>query len=205
MKVYALYDERRDERGPLEAELKRQGIEAELRAAILAHGETPEASISWNHKALVALARKLKLPEVGILEADVLFPHPKGWQYFLDQKPDEYDLYLGGYYDPGNWHGVLRPDQDAWPMLAVDRPNGFHCYCVHERYYDRFLATPADAHIDDAQHGGSFILCYPIPAIQRPGWSANAKEKVNYNHKFDSRPGDVYGWEYYKHSDYPIT
>lgn len=200
MKVYALYDERRDERGPLEAELKRQGIEAELIYCPSFLPGPPEITINFMHKLFVKLARKHNYPEVCILEADVLFPHPDGWKYFLRNKPHHYDLYLGGTY--GNYFEAWH-EMDSGVYYLTHRPAGFHCYCIHSRYYDKFLSVPGDVHIDDAQDSGDFFVCYPFAAIQKPSYSAHKRAYANYNHDFDKRPQDVYGYEYYHHSDYP--
>jgi hypothetical protein len=70
-------------------------------------------------------------------------------------------------------------------------PTGLHCYIIAQRYYDTFLATDPAVHIDTAQQKGLFKVCYPMAAIQRPGWSWNNKEIVNYNTNLN--PKDVYG------------
>lgn len=201
MKVYAMFDGRRDERDHLVQELQRQGIDAELMACPHFPGETAIQHINYMHKLFVREAQRLQLPEVCILEADVLFPHPEGWKYFLANKPEVYDLYLGGTYGEYRPADIFSPDFGTGFITHL--PVGLHCYCIHERYYDKFLATADDAHIDTAQRNGRFVVCFPMAAIQRPSRSAISKAWANYNHAFDAHPGLVYGWEYYNHADYP--
>ena len=166
-------------------ELERQGICAYWRE-LSVQAETVVESINMTHKRAVYFAKYKGLPEVCIMESDVMFPAADGWEYFLRNKPDSFDLYLAGTYGDFDYH--------TEGGYYVRRPAGFHCYIIHEKYYDKFLATPPELHIDDAQEGW-FSLCYPFAALQRPGWSATAKRKVNYNNDLlNNRKEDVYGW-----------
>lgn len=127
------------------------------------------------------------------MESDVMFPAADGWEYFLKNKPADFDLYLAATY--GEFMAAIPCGPNGMMYTYVNRPAGFHCYIIHERYYDTFLNTPPDLHIDDVQTGGVYKVCYPFAALQRPGWSANAKGNVNYNNDLlHNRKYDVYGW-----------
>ena len=112
-----------------------------------------------------------------ILEDDIMFTAPGAWQRFLSLMPEDYDLYLGGCYGPVE-DGITHV------------PVGFHCYAVHERYYDTFLETDPTKHIDTAQKGGIYKVCYPMVALQRPGFSWNNKADVDYNKQL--KPEDIW-------------
>lgn len=189
MKIVIIHDDRRDEekRVLCEKEVHRQGIQQYNFWPANYVGETVEAAINQSHKQVVALAKEMGWDEVCIMESDVMFPAADGWKYFLMKQPlpGSYDLYLAGTYGEVLYHKLY-----GYPY--TDIPCGFHCYIIDSRYYDTFLATPAEQHIDSAQRGGVYRLCYPFAAIQRPGWSANAKKKVDYNVKLQRH--DVYGW-----------
>ena len=117
-------------------------------------------------------AKQNGLPEVAICEDDILFTSLRSWDYFLEHKPEDYDLYLGNYYS-----GVLMPDNTLYGFT------GFTLYFVNHRYYDTFLETPANKNIDAAQRGrGKFVACQPEVARQRSGYSSHRKKIVNDDH-----------------------
>ena len=66
------------------------------------------------------------------MEDDVYFPAQDGFEYFLKNKPDDFDIYLGGIY--------LGSDKVKEMNQRIrHRFSGLHCYIVHERFYDTFL------------------------------------------------------------------
>lgn len=174
------------------AELERQGISGyQVHFPVPCPGEwTVQRCINASHKNLVALAKFHNLDEVCIMESDVWFPAVDGWEYFLKNKPQLYDIYLAGTYD-----GCGEPTPTDG-IRGLIRPNGFHCYIIHQRHYDRFLSVNDDAHIDDAQPVGRiYKVCFPFAALQHPGWSANAKKDVDYNGDlYKNHKNYVYGW-----------
>lgn len=146
-------------------------------------------SINLSHKQIIKWAKDKELEEVCVWEDDCMFPAKDGWDRFLKLKPKEYDLYLGGAYGLNKvaW-GRVRKEQG---IVEVHNFVGLHCYFCHSRYYDKFLSVPDDQHIDTIQAGlGKFYLCYPMVALQRPGFSANNKAVVNYNSSLEEE--DIY-------------
>lgn len=151
---------------PLVEEMHRQGINYKIWDAVECKDSVIK-SINLSHKQIVQYAKDNGLKEIAIGEDDLFFPAPNGWQFFLRNKPEKYDLYLGCTFMPLHAKSVC----------------GFHLYCIHEQYYDKFLSIPDNVHIDTAQDElkGHFEFCYPYPALQRPMWSANNRAEVNYN------------------------
>lgn len=179
MKLNIILDSRRTEKyQPLMDELSKQGItDFHIWPCVL----MPEVieSINASHKLIVQWAKDNGLKEVAIAEDDVYFPATDGWQYFLKNKPEDYELYLAASY--GGY--------------SEKQPIGFHLYCVHEQFYDKFLSIPDNCHIDTGTWFmgiEKFVFCYPFAALQRPGFSANNGSYADYNTILKKE--DVYGW-----------
>lgn len=191
MEIHVLYDNRPqpDKLPILMAELRRQGIEpTKIWSPIEA--KTVIASINRSHKAIVRYAKEIELSEVVLIEDDCQFVAPDGWQYFLNHKPDDYDIYLGGCY--GLNKVAFNTVREQVGAIEIHNFVGLHCAIIHSRYYDRFLSVPDNEHIDTIQAGmGKFYLCYPMAAIQRKGFSANNMAEVDYNSQLVAE--DVYG------------
>lgn len=163
---------------PLLKELKRQHIGHYRLWHPVQNEQSVVKSINLSHKQIVRWAKEQGLKEVVIGEDDLYFPANDGWDYFIRNKPEDYELYLACTY------GGLKEKQTV----------GFHLYCVHESFYDKFLSVPDHEHIDTAMWfmgNEKFHFCYPFAALQRPGFSANNLSHTNYNTILTE--SDVYG------------
>lgn len=134
-------------------------------------------SINLSHKRIVSWAKSEGLKEVCIAEDDLCFTAKGGWSHFLNQKPEKFSLYLWGSY--------IVP-------LTNKCICGFQLYVVGEEFYDTFLNTPTDVHIDTYfdKVEGDYRFCYPFSALQRACFSANNKAITNYNTSL--RPEDIW-------------
>lgn len=176
MTLNIIHDNRRSERWePLMQELFRQGIMDYKIWPPVEDTNNVIRSINLSHKQIVQDAKDRGLKETAIAEDDVFFPSPDGWKYFLRKKPPYYELYLGGCYSP------IKHGWDEAPYSYTQNPVGLHMYLIHERYYDTFLATDEMSHIDTAQESIAIKVCYPMAALQRPGFSANNRDHADYN------------------------
>ena len=168
MKLNIILDDRKPERyGLLLGEMIRQGItDYEFFPCHIVPSVVE--SINLSHKMIVRKAKEEGLTEVCIAEDDLMFPAKDGWDFFLSNKPKEFDLYLAASYIP---------------PVSNNKICGFHLYIVAEKFYDRFLSVPDNVHIDTEMNNlkGDYKFCYPFPALQRPGFSSNNKTDVNYN------------------------
>lgn len=127
-------------------------------------------SINLAHKQIVEYAMIAGWDEVAIAEDDVKFSAPGAWDYFLNHKPDVFDLYLGGIF-------LGQPDENG---LVTDF-TGMTCYVVAKRFYETFLSIPEDEHIDRALGGlGRFVVCQPFIATQFDGHSSNTGKNEVY-------------------------
>lgn len=143
-------------------------------------------SITLSFKMIVKMAKDSGLNEVAIGEDDLMFPSKNGWEYFLNNKPENFDVYIGGTYY------INKPDDYKPPVIKVKEWVGNHLIIIHKKYYDTFLSLPENSHCDTANSGkGDFYVCFPFAAIQRPSYSANNMAFVNYNSIL--KPEWVYG------------
>lgn len=95
--------------------------------------------VNSGHRKIVQYAKDNKLPKIIIAENDLTFTDKGAWKYYLDNEPKDYDLYLGMVYI-----GEVKENRLA------SEASGFTLYTIHERFYDRFLSTPPEQHIDRA-------------------------------------------------------
>lgn len=173
-----IYDNRHSEDyGRLLGEFIQQGITKFMFWEAIVLPDSVVKSISQSHKMIVQWAKDNNMDMVVIGEQDLMFTAPDAWDYYLKQMPQSFDVYLGCSYVPPISNNILC---------------GFHLYTVHKNYYDKFLSVDEDKHIDTAvsDMGGDFKFCYPFPALQRPGFSANNKAIVDYNKILE--PKDIY-------------
>lgn len=159
-------------------ELDRHGIDAKIWQGIHDPNDVVR-SIGLSHKQIVQFAVKHHLPQICIMEEDVWFPANDGWQYFQQNIPDSFDLYLGGAY--GLNYTALASIQKNPGAIEIHNFAGLHCYIINASYYEKFLSLPENRHIDDQPGLGKFYVCAPFAALQYPGWSSNAREMVDYN------------------------
>lgn len=189
MTIHVLYDDRKPERlDNVMEEFRRQNISNNVKiwGAIIKNNISIVESINAGHKNIVQYAKDNNLPEICIAEDDLMFPNENGWNYFIENKPDLFDLYIGGNYLCDN-----RIEKKP-PLLKVSEYVGNQLIIISKKYYDVFLSVPNNQHIDTAQKGlGEFYVCYPFVALQRPGRSANNNnEIVDYNKILDI--SDIY-------------
>ena len=153
---------------PLLEELKKQNISDYKLWSPVEDSKSVVRSINLSHKQIVQWAKENKMPYVIIAEDDLMFTCDGAWEYFLENMPSEFDLYLGCTY--------IVPIQN-------NKICGFHLYAIGESFYDAFLNTPEDVHIDTEMNNivGNYFFCYPFPALQRKGFSLNNKTIVDYN------------------------
>jgi hypothetical protein len=171
-----IYDDRKFEDYPIIIdEMNRQGI-TEYNIIKPVYHKIVVNSINLTQKSIVREAKERGDEMVCIMEQDIWFPNKSGWKYFLENIPADFDMYSGGTY------GIDTRFEYKPPVVKVNLFIGHHCVIVHSKYYDKFLETNETKHIDTEQEGkGDFYVCFPFAALQRPGYSFNNRDKVDYN------------------------
>lgn len=127
-------------------------------------------SINLAHKQIVEYAKIAEWDEVCVGEDDLKFSSPGAWNYFLKNKPCDFDMYLGGIF-------LGIPDENN----VVKAFTGMSCYVVAKRFFDTFLSVPDEDHIDRSLDGlGRYVVCNPFVVTQYDGWSANTGKMETY-------------------------
>lgn len=140
------------------------------------HAKTVEKGINLAHKQIVRYAKENELDKVLIFEDDIQFTDRGAFKYFIDHEPLDYDLYLGGIF-----LGTIRDNV----VKSFTAPT---CYMVHKEFYEKYLATDNDSHIDHALSGiGKYIVCEPFICRQHNGISGNTGKYENYDFIFETR------------------
>jgi len=109
------------------------------------------------------------LTSVIIAEDDIYFTVPGAFIYFCENQPLEFDLYLGAIS-----YGKITGN------LTVSNFSGLLFYQVHERFYDRFLAIPADQYLDRALRGkGLYKVCPAFVVLENNGIRDNFGKQID--------------------------
>ncbi|MBS1520577.1 MAG: hypothetical protein JST50_06245 [Bacteroidetes bacterium] len=168
---------RRDRLDLLKGELQNQNIfEYKMWDGII-DPTIPARGISQAHKQIVKYARKEKMSEILIVEDDIHFTAEGAFQFFINNKPPDYDIFLGSIYE-----GNIRKDN------TVDDFSGLTIYIINERFYDIFISAPENVNLDRALYNkGKFVVCNPFIAIQHNGFSDNLKRFCNYEECLNGR------------------
>jgi len=121
-----------------------------------------KAGINKAHRQIVQWTKDNNLPNVFIAEDDLKWYGKGAWKYFLDNMPDDYDLYLSSYYSG-------RADENN----IIQSFSGLTLYSVKNSYYDTYLSTPDNGHIDTAlsMAGGKFVVSPKFVTYQMPSFS----------------------------------
>lgn len=129
-----------------------------------------ETGIAVAHKQIVLDAQRRRLPFVTIAEDDIRFTGSGAWKYYVDNLPDDFDLYLGGLL----FGSRIKKDR------TIETFAGTHLWTIHSRFFDTVLAVPERKNIDSALgHKGRFVVCDPLVAKQHVTYSDRDKKVVD--------------------------
>ena len=152
-------------------EANEQGYDFRLWEGIKSQ-DKPAVNISKAHRRIVKFAKDTNLEEIIILEDDIKWCCKGAFDYFINNKPKLFDLYLATI----SWGRVL-PDN-----MVLDF-SGLMGYIIHNKYYNTFLSSDTKLDIDRAQaRRGQFYVCNPFAAIQYETFSDNTK-RIHLNDK----------------------
>lgn len=122
--------------------------------------------ICLGHKSIIRDAKENGYPMVCVLEDDTVWFASGAWDYFLENIPEDFDIYFSMCY-------VCAIEENRIKGVF----SGMTCYIVHERFYDFFLSIPDSCHID--RHLGltanihKYIVCPKFVCYQFGGKSDN--------------------------------
>lgn len=177
MTAYVVHNKiRRDRYSLLMKEIAQQIFHARLMNAVT-WCDDPVEGCHRSHKHIVfheGLMRNKS--HLLLMEDDVAFTAPGAFQYFIDNMPKEpFDIYTAGVY--GN---ACKYDNETGLLKKM---SGTHCYIIHSRFYQKFMDMNIKEHLDVAISKTAEIIrmCYPMAAMQHPGYSDIVKKEVDYN------------------------
>lgn len=132
----------------------------------------PFKGIARAYKKIIKSAKDKGLPMCCIMEDDCRFSDIGAVDYFIENIPESFDIYLGSIY----W-GDINEDN------TVKDFSGFTFCIIHSRFYDTFLSTNEENNIDRNMkpHCGKYIVCNPYICEQIDGYSDNAKLVTKYH------------------------
>lgn len=147
--------------------------------------QVPFLGISLAHKQIIRDAKLNGLKSTCVVEDDVKFTSKNSLQYYFDNMPIDFDLYLGCVYD-----GTINEQN-----LITDFYCGNILYTVHERFYDKFLETNTmnnlDRELGKLCGENKIVVCNPFVCLQHDGFSYHKGRittfKDDYSNKFLNR------------------
>jgi hypothetical protein len=113
------------------------------------------------------------LPDrVCVFEDDILFTSKDSFKKFIDQTPQDFDIYLGGY----SMQFGMKPLPGG--ISKLNEFAGMHCYILHRKALNRFLALPTGKHIDRSCKVLDIYTCYPVIALWQNNKHSYRRGKV---------------------------
>lgn len=156
-----------------------QSVPAVIRA-------NPSEGIAEAHCSIIRQAKEEELDSVIIAEDDCQFFSPFALRHFIDNEPEDFDVYLGGLYAGSE---KVTPENRVVKFFC-----GLHLYMVHSRFYDQFLGS--DYHLDSIDNAlarlaingkAKIIACYPFAAVQRELISNNTGQFFKHRAFFNAK------------------
>jgi hypothetical protein len=165
-----------DRKEHIEGEAWEQGFVIKFWDGVV-HSQIVFMGVSQAHKQIVRDAKNRKLKETLIMEDDCKFLGPGAFRYFVEHKPLDYDLYLGGVFFGHIKDGIVKDFC------------GMTCYFISERFYDTFLSTNEMDNLDRSlRDKGKYVVCDPFVCTQIGGYSDNKKVyRENYDEYLQGR------------------
>jgi len=105
--------------------------------------ELPWTGISRAYKQVVTEAKKNELPYCIIADDDFNLTCTESWQLFLNDMPEDFDLYFGGISG-----GAVDEFETGKNIRLVSDWSGTFFFAIHQRFYDIFLAADEMKNID---------------------------------------------------------
>lgn len=141
-------------------------------------GDTPKINIHHAHKQIIRHAKEYNYPRVIVAEDDCVFTAPDAWKFFLDNIPQDYDLYVASYYSGSH-------DEN----FVVTGFRGLTLYSCHQRFYEKFLSLSESLHLDSAiaMSDAKVIVSPLFCATQAAGYSDQRKKIVDDSNRLKNK------------------
>lgn len=162
----------------MDRQVQEQGIQAKYCPGVI-DLNMPFKGVHQAHRNIIFNAKHRGLPMVAIAEDDIVFTAPGAYDYFIQNIPEDFDLYLGGITQ-----GHIDPNGQTRIFT------GMFLYICHERFYDTVLNLNIQTHIDaeiSTRTKGVFKVCDPFVCTHADGYSEQKRTNVSYSHYFNGR------------------
>lgn len=163
-------------------EMNEQGIE-NYKVWDGIHDSNRIRGISRAHKQIVAYAKENGLTEICIMEDDCIFTAKGAYDFYIENKPSNFSIYLGGVSN------ILKCEENY-----ITDFRGMTLYTVHRSFYNRFLSVPENINIDAGlKNLGVYRLCSKVVCSQRSGYSYHKKRHTDYSYllkQYDTYEGE---------------
>ncbi len=188
MRVFLIHDPLRTDREVLyKKELETQGITDYILVPADKSTKYPVINIARAHKDCIRRALEEDLPQVVVMEDDVRFVAPGAYNRFLelftafDRGYEPWDLFISGSYE--------YTSDGKMPISKLQRFSGLHCYMIHRRFYEKFLALPEKINLDKeiSRSGAQCWLAYPMLCLQHTTKSDNTNKTINYDQVYKEK------------------
>ncbi len=136
------------------------------------------AGINLSFRKIVEWAKENNEPRVTIGEDDILFSAPLAWQYYLDNIPDEYDIFSGGVYSAQVENGRIMNGYSGHTLITIKNT-----------FYDEFLRISKEA-LDNSRHldrnlgmyafEKNYRIINPFVCSQLEGYSDNHRRETKH-------------------------
>lgn len=143
--------------------------------------------ITQAFKKIVRWAKENNLPMVPIGEDDLQFSAPGAWQYYLDNMPEDFDIYSGGIYS-----GQLEGNR------IVNGYSGNTLITIKNHFYDFILSANEDpkglglGHLDRwlgcFAFEKKYIVSMPYVVLQSEGYSDNLRRETRHSSYLENMP-----------------
>lgn len=134
--------------------------------------QTPFLGINLAFKSIVQDAKERGLKECLVAEDDILFKSKRGLQYYLDNMPEDYDLYMGSAY-----RCLINPQNKIEFGFS-----GLTMIMINERFYDVFLSMKfmnnLDRELGRFAWKYKYIVCNPFVCHQHANFSLHRGEAI---------------------------
>lgn len=136
-----------------------------------------QSGISRAHKQIVKHAKENSFPYVFIAEDDIAFTDKRAFDFFTNNIPESFDIYLGAIS-----FGNISPSN------TVSDFSGLLLYCIHSNFYETFLSTDETENIDRALRGKGLFKVAPFFVVtETAGFSDNHKKIIDNKKCFGGR------------------
>lgn len=137
-------------------------------------GDTSMKNINAAYRKIIKEASTNGDAYAIIMEDDCLFSSPNSFRYYMDNRPENFDIWLGMVYAAEVKNGRIMNGYSGNTLITITRD-----------FYYYWLSMPDDVHPDrwvgQFAYERKYYVCEPYVCRQLNGYSDNKRQDMNYN------------------------